>query len=914
MSDKKLVLIDGYGFFFRAYFAIRNIKRRSDGMAVNGVYGFTRMLMNVIVDMNSTHIGVVFDTGGKTFRHEKYPEYKANRPDIPNDMIPQFPLIREVTESLNIATIEKEGYEADDIIATLAKQAEKEGFETWIISSDKDLMQLVDNRIFLYDTKESKKITITEVKDKWGVEPSKLLDVLALMGDTSDNVPGVAGIGVKTAAELVNEYGSVNEIIENLDKIKQEKRKNLIKNNIGNLLLSKELVTLVDDIDLNISIDDLQFKNFNPIKFRDFLYRMEFNSIAREIEKKFINDGLFSSKKISKNYEYKKITDINSLKNAISEILKYNSETFFCILTDNINDYKNIKNIILSDENKKYVYHISLNNDDEKLSDFFISNSPNNYLLENDVFNELSIFFSDNRIKKITYDLKKQIRLLIKFNINFINYDDIGLISYVLDNGKFTQNLYNIITKYIINNIESKVDNIDRILSIIEQYEKGKNLSSLVNNNDFDFYCVIIECFERSYKLVGDRINNDDKLKKLYVDIEKPLIEVLADMENEGIGIDISELDRLSDYFNNKLNIIESKIYKVVGSTFNLNSPKQIGEMLFEKMNLPMGKKSKKSGYYSTDIDVLEELYKSGFEIAGDILEYRHYSKLKSTYTDVLPKLIDKNNRVHTNYSNTFVITGRLSSNNPNLQNIPIRTEDGEKIRRTFIAKNGYSLIDADYSQIELRILAQYANVKQLKENFKNNLDIHSETAKKIFKTNEITPEMRRMAKAINFSIVYGTTSFGLARRLDMSNLEAKRYMDDYFLIYPEIKNYMDNIKILAKNNGYVETMYGRKCYVNLASAREPQKSFLERLAINAPIQGTGADIIKMAMNDVHKAINDFDAKIILQVHDELLIKVLDEQIGKVKVIVKNIMENVVKFDIPLLVDVKVGKNWGEVH
>ena len=324
MSDKKLVLIDGYGFFFRAYFAIRNIKRRSDGMAVNGVYGFTRMLMNVIVDMNSTHIGVVFDTGGKTFRHEKYPEYKANRPDIPNDMIPQFPLIREVTESLNIATIEKEGYEADDIIATLAKQAEKEGFETWIISSDKDLMQLVDDRIFLYDTKELKKITITEVKDKWGVEPSKLLDVLALMGDTSDNVPGVAGIGVKTAAELVNEYGSVNEIIENLDKIKQEKRKNLIKNNIGNLLLSKELVTLVDDIDLNISIDDLQFKNFNPIKFRDFLYRMEFNSIAREIEKKFINDGLFFSKKISKNYEYKKITDINSLKNAISEILKYN--------------------------------------------------------------------------------------------------------------------------------------------------------------------------------------------------------------------------------------------------------------------------------------------------------------------------------------------------------------------------------------------------------------------------------------------------------------------------------------------------------------------------------------------------------------------------------------------------------------
>lgn len=914
MSNKKLVLIDGYSFFFRAYFAIKNIKKRSDGMAVNGIYGFTRMLMNVIVDMNATHICVVFDTGGKTLRHEKYPEYKANRPAVPDDMIPQFPLIREVTKSLNIVTIEKPGYEADDIIATLAKQAGKEDYEVWIISCDKDLMQLVDDNIFLYDTKESKKITAVDVKNKWGVEPCKILDVLALMGDSSDNIPGVAGIGSKTAAELINEYGSVDEIIKNLDSIKQEKRRNLIKENIKNLLLSKELVTLVENVDLGISIDDLLFKNFDPIKFRDFLYSMEFNSIAREIEKKFINDSYREEEKINKSYEYKKITDIISLKIFISEILSKNTELFFSILTDNINDYSEVKHIILSDKKKNNIYHISLGEESQNLSDFFTMNSCYDCLAESDVFSELSVLFEKQNLKKITYNAKKQIRLLLKFGIKVCNYYDIGLMSYIIDNGKFNQNLYNIITKYLLNNIEFKIEGVEKLLSIVEQYEKGKVLSSIITNNDFNFYCLITEVIEHLYRLINDRMNSDSKLKKLYDDIEMPLIEVLANMEYDGVRIDINELGKLNDFFDEKLKLIENKIYKTIGFEFNLNSPKQIGEILFEKMNLPLAKKSKKSGYYSTDVEVLDELYKSGFEIAGDILEYRHYIKLKNTYTDVLPKLIDKNNRVHTSYSNTFVITGRLSSNNPNLQNIPIRTEDGEKIRKTFIAKPGYSLIVADYSQIELRILAQYANVKQLKENFLKGLDIHSETAKKVFKTDNVTPDMRRMAKAINFSIVYGTTSFGLAKRLDMSNFEAKNYMDNYFMLYPEVREYMENIKTFAKKNGYVETMYGRKCYIDLNSIKEPQKSFLERLAINAPIQGTGADIIKMAMNEIYKVIKNFDAKIILQVHDELLIEVVDSQVNYFKELVKNTMENVVKFDVPLLVDVKTGKNWADVH
>lgn len=915
MSDKKLILIDGYSFFFRAYYAIKNIKRRSDGMAVNGVYGFTRMLMNVIVDMNSTHIGVVFDTGEKTLRHDKYPQYKANRPPVPDDMIPQFSLIREATKSLNIVTIEKSGYEADDVIATLAKQAEKEGFEVWIISCDKDLMQLVDDNIFLYDTKESKKITTNDVKQKWGVEPNKLLDVLALMGDNSDNVPGVAGIGPKTAAELVNEYGSVDEIIKNLDSIKQEKRRNLIKDNINNLVLSKELITLVENVDLGISIDDLLFKNFNPTKFRDFLYEMEFNSIAKEIEKKFINNSSYREDiKINTNYEYKRITDISSLKSVIIDILDQNTELFFIILTNKIDDYADIKHVIFSDKIKKNIYHIHFNDENRNLSDFFTVTSSTNSLNRNDVFSELLILFENEKLKKITYNAKKQIRLLLKYETKIHNYEDIGLMSYIIDNGKFNQNFYNLIVKYLLNNVELKIDGVDKLLDVIDKYEKGKDLTSLIKSNDFSLCCLIIEVMENLYRMIADRITNDTKLKKLYDDVEKPLLEVLANMEYDGVKIDINELKKLSDFFDDKLRVIENKIYKAVGFTFNLNSPKQIGEILFEKMNLPMAKKSRKSGYYSTDIEILDELYKSGFEIAGDILEYRHYTKLKNTYADVLPKLIDKNNRVHTNYSNTFVITGRLSSSNPNLQNIPIRTEDGEKIRKTFIAKNGYSLIGADYSQIELRILAQYANVKKLKENFIRGLDIHSETAKKVFKTDSITADMRRMAKAINFSIVYGTTSFGLAKRLDMSNLEAKNYMDNYFQLYPEVKEYMENMKDFVRKNGYVETMYGRKCYIDLNSVKEPQKSFLERLAINAPIQGTGADIIKMTMNKLFEALKDFNAKIILQVHDELLVEVVDDQAGKVMNLVKYLMENVVKFDIPLLVDVKVGKNWVEVH
>jgi DNA polymerase-1 len=505
-------------------------------------------------------------------------------------------------------------------------------------------------------------------------------------------------------------------------------------------------------------------------------------------------------------------------------------------------------------------------------------------------------------------------RILKKFGVDIVNYDDIGLMSYIIDNGRLDHSLTGIIGKYLSGGVQVRLGNVEENRLLTEKYEKGANLESLGISDMFALSCREIEILKTLYGLIEERLNEAADLRDLYNEVEKPLVSVLADMEREGIRVDVGELRSLSEYFYEKLQKIESKTYREVGQEFNINSPKQVGEILFEKLNLPLGKKSRSSGYYSTDTEVLDELYQMGYSIAGDILEYRHYIKFKNTYTDVLPKLIDRNGRLHTNFSNTYVITGRLSSSNPNLQNIPIRTEDGEKIRKTFISKEGFSLIGADYSQIELRILAHYANVKNLIESFRNGCDVHAETAKKVFRTNAVTPEMRRLAKIINFSIIYGTTPFGLAKRLSISNNEAKEYIDNYFRIYPEIMDYMNQTIEAARRQGFVKTLFNRICYIDASHAKEPQKSFLERLMINAPIQGTGADIIKKAMVGVHENIRNFDAKIVLQVHDELLLESKDDCIEEVKNIVKDTMENVVKFQVPLPVDVKVGKNWNEAH
>ena len=900
----KLVLIDGYGFLFRAYFAIKNLKR-SDGIATNGAYGFTRMLMNLLANINATHIAIVFDSGKKTFRHEIFPQYKANRPPVPEDLIPQFTMIRDAANALNIKTLEKVGYEADDIIATLATKAEKEDFEILIVSSDKDLMQLVNNNIFMYDAMKEKKIYTEDVFEKWGVEPSRLLDVLSLIGDTADNVSGVQGIGPKTAVELINEYGSVENLIENVQNIKQEKRKNTIINHLDDLKLSKRLITLEKNVDLEEKLDDLKIQAIEPEKLIKFLNSMEFYTIADKVREAYRDqdEDLFNDKK-SNFFEYKKITNQEQLDECIKNI---KNKLYIDIVTEKYESYDNIRSITIIDNTKKYICFIPFENN--KDNDLFSSNTKN-LLNTFDIFSSLKKILEDENILKISYNIKKLIRISKQYNIGINNYDDIGVMSYVLDSGKFDISQNELIKQFLYNNIELKIKNLEKNNELLANYEKNKEISK-ISSDLFNISCFKLETIFFLYDIMKDRID-DCKQKDIYYKIENPLIKVLAEMEFNGIKIDVNELNSLSSYFLKKINNTEESIFGEVGCIFNIGSPKQLGEILFEKLNLPH--KKTKTNSYSTDNEILEELSEQGFKIADKIIEWRHFSKLKSTYSDILVKVIDKNYRIHTTFLNTNVVTGRLSSINPNIQNIPIKTEEGTKIRRTFIAKDGYKLIGADYSQIELRILAHYANVKKLIESFNNNEDIHTETAKKIFDTEEITPDMRRSAKIINFSIVYGTTSFGLSKRLNNNKKEAENYINNYFKTYPEIKQYMKNTIDFASKNGYTETLLGRKCYINLINSKGIHKQFLERLAINSPIQGTGADIIKMATIELQEKLKNFDAKILLQIHDELVIEVKTEIANNIARIVKDTMENIIKLSVPLVVDVKIGNNWDEIH
>ncbi|MDR1494711.1 MAG: hypothetical protein LBI29_01590, partial [Rickettsiales bacterium] len=621
MKDKKLILVDGYSFFFRAYFALKNIKKRSDGLAVNGIYGFTRMLVKLIVDLRSTHIAVVFDTGGKNFRHEISPDYKSNRPAVPDDMIPQFPFLREVAEVMNLRTVEKMGYEADDVIATLTTKAKSEGYEVWIISGDKDLAQLVDDDVFLYDAKDGKKIGAEDILEKWGVYPKQILGVLSLMGDASDNISGVPSIGQKTAVKLIREYDTVENLIANLETVKPDRVRNAIENNINKLLLSEQLVTLRSNIDLDLSVDDLVFRNFNPAKFVDFLYHMEFNSIAREIEKSF-GETREPFPTGSRDYEYKKIVDLETLTSVCRDLVNSNDKTVFYIKTESIGDLENVKTLCFSDEHRMHIYFICLV-DFGGPDDLLDLNLGKNCLNFERVAIGLRSMFENPDLLKISYNTKRQMRILKRFGINIVNYDDLGLMSYVLDNGKFEHSLARIVEEYLSNNVQIRFNGIEETRQIFEHYEKGVGLDSLGIPDMFTFSCREIEVLKILHKLISERLETALDLKELYDGMERPLVRVLAEMEHEGIRIDSGELRALSDYFSRELQRVESKIFREIGQEFNVNSPKQVGEILFEKMHLPGGKKSRNSGYYSTDTEVLDDLHQMGFSIAGDVLEYR---------------------------------------------------------------------------------------------------------------------------------------------------------------------------------------------------------------------------------------------------------------------------------------------------
>ncbi len=896
---KHLFLIDGYGFVFRAYHAMPPLTR-DDGTPVGAVYGFTNMIMKLKnrteID-NGHHMLVVFDAGGKTFRNDIYPEYKANRPPAPEDLIPQFPIVREAAEALGLPQISMKGYEADDIIATYTKMAVKQGMKVTVISSDKDLMQLVGDDVEMYDAMKDKRIGIQEVEDKFGVEPVKVLDLLALMGDSADNIPGVPGIGPKTAAQLLGNFGTLEGILANAEYIKQKKRRESLIEFADQARLSLELAKLCYDVPVDGNIEDFAVKEENPDEILDFLRKQGFRSLVTRFEKKHGREGeayniaTATVKKVANNNQnqqsfHEVISDIKVLENWLSNVKK----TGKLVIISEVDKKGNYLSISLSyDENISCNIPLILDENKEEQGDLFsneaVSTEKKSISID-EVGEVLRGILTDNAILKIGHNIKDVMKL---FNCEIETYDDTMLISYILDGSKHKHDVVNLAQMHL--GIEPNEDDNSRVAELVFQLNK----------------------------FLRQRLFNE-KMLTIYETIERPLIDILDNMEKAGFRLDSKELTNLSQDFGDRLKNLERDIYSLAGREFNIASPKQLGEILFDDMNIEGGKKSK-SGAYKTGVEVLEKLSDEGHNIAEKIINWRMLSKLITTYTNALGKQVDiKTGRVHTNFNMTATSTGRLSSSNPNLQNIPIRSSDGRRIRNAFVADKGNLLISADYSQIELRLLAHIAEIDTLKTAFKEGRDIHTLTASQVIGVpiENVDADMRRSAKAINFGIIYGQSAFGLAKQLGVGRKEAAEYIEAYFTQYPGIKSYMEETKEFARENGYVTTLYGRKCYMNgIGDRNGARRAFAERAAINAPIQGTAADIIKMAMIKVNRVLNSLikvNAKMLLQVHDELVIEVPEKNVEEISSLVKKEMEQVVSLSIPLTVEVNSGSDWGSIH
>ena len=931
MNDKKhIYLVDGSTYIFRAYHALPPLTRKSDGFPVGAISGFCNMLDKLIKDEreknNLTHLLVIFDASGKTFRNDIYPEYKANRSSPPEDLIPQFPVIRKATDAFNVNHVEMLGYEADDLIASYAKAAINEKMKVTIVSSDKDLMQLVKEDVSMLDTMKNRLIQKNEVIEKFGVEPKKVIDVQSLAGDSIDNIPGVPGIGIKTAALLINEYDNLDNLLEKASNIKQNKRRESLIEFADQARLSRELVTLKEDVKLPIPIKDIEIQSFDPKKLISFLKGMEFKTLtekkAREFnlnledieteelelefnKEKEVETETKNEKDFNK-FDYKKYTTIVS-KNELDNWKRKITEKGYVAIdteTDSLNAIQaNLIGFSLAtDINEACYIPIKHDNADEQIH-------------IDDAIDFLKSINEDPSILKIFHNKKYDALVLDKYNIKVNSYDDTMLISYSLGSGGTRHSLDFLAKKYMSHSA----------ISFKEIAGSGKNQKSFneININEASIYAAEdADITFRLWKILRPRLMSE-KISSVYETIERPLAKVIMDMEKNGVCIDEKILKDLSIKFENDIKKIEKECFEIVGNEFNLGSPKQIGEILFDKLKIKGGKKTP-SGAWSTDAETLNFLASSGNILPKLLLEWRGLSKLKSTYTDALPNFINKNTkRIHTSYSMSSTSTGRLSSSDPNLQNIPIKNEEGKMIRSAFIAEDGYSLISADYSQIELRIIAHISDDNNLKNAFKNDIDIHSLTASEVFGVpiEDMSQDIRRKAKAINFGIIYGISPFGLSNQLDISRSEASDYIRSYFEKFPSIRDYMESTKEFAKNNGFVKTLFGRKCIIDDSGNRGPGgKAFMERAAINAPIQGTAADIIKRAMIKIPKNLKkeNLETKMIMQVHDELIFETKDSEIEKTMSIVIKEMSEAHKPVVDLSVDLKVeaasGKNWDQAH
>jgi DNA polymerase-1 len=924
-----LHLIDGSGFIFRAYHALPPLTRKSDGLPVGAVSGFCNMLFKIIEDQKGsnapTHLVVVFDAKGKTFRSDIYPEYKMNRPPAPEDLIPQFPLTRDATRAFGLACIEQEGFEADDIMATLAVQAREAGGQVTIVSSDKDLMQLVGNGVEMYDAMKNKRIGPEQVEEKFGVAPNRVIDVQSLAGDSVDNVPGAPGIGVKTAALLINEYGDLDSLLERASEIKQPKRRETLIENADQIRTSRDLVTLKTDMEMDCDFDDFQVQAPDPEVVLKFLAEMEFRTMSARIANKLgvsapeissdrINneDQITEAESISINTEkYELIDNVNDLNRWVTKIYQRGYvavDTETTGLNDMIVD---LVGICLSVEIGEacYIPVGHTNGEDDLFGGASLCNGQINL---DEALEILRPVLQDPSIIKIGQNVKYDTKIFARYDVNLAPVDDTMLLSYAINGGKHNHGMDYLSERYLNHKPIS-------IKTLLGSGKSAITFDKVSINDAVNYAAEDADITLRLWKLFKPMLH-ESSVTKVYETLERPLIPVLAKMEMNGIKVDRNTLSRMSNNFAQSMSGLEAEIYDLAGQTFNVGSPKQLGEILFDKLELPGGKKGK-TGAYGTGVDVLEDLASEGHELPVKVLDWRQMSKLKSTYTDALQGHINPNTgRVHTSYVISGASTGRLSSTDPNLQNIPIRSEAGRKIREAFIAEEGNVLLSLDYSQIELRILAHIAKIDTLKQAFHEGQDIHALTASQMFNVplENMDPMVRRQAKAINFGVIYGISGFGLARNLRIPRKEAQSFIDTYFERFPGIRTYMDETVSFAKENGYVETLFGRKIHTSEINAKGPQAGFAKRAAINAPIQGTAADVIRRAMVQMPNAISHLPVKMLLQVHDELIFEVNKDALNETTEVVRNIMEKasepVVKLDVPLVVDAGFGGNWADAH
>jgi DNA polymerase-1 len=918
-TPKHLFLVDGSGFIFRAFHALPPMTRE-DGTPVNAVFGFTKMLMKLLEDTDADLVAVVFDRTRKTFRSDIYPEYKAHRPPPPDELISQFQLVRDATEALNVPAVDMDGFEADDLIATYARQAAERGMEVTIVSSDKDLMQLVDGRVTMLDAMKNKVIGPNEVVEKFGVGPERVVDVQALAGDSTDNVPGIEGIGIKTAAQLINEYGDLDTLLARADEIKQPKRREKLTEQADRARISRELVRLKDDVPVTLTLEDFAVKQPDAERLLGFLKEQGFRSLVTNVGARLgVQSGdaaVAAADAPPAENEYELVQEIAQLERWVAAADKAGVVAFDTETTSLDSMRAELVGFSLSVEPGRACYvpvaHKAPGSGEtgDLLSGAGVAPPPRQIPLK-DALAVLKPLLADPGVLKIGQNIKYDMQVLARYGLEIAPIDDTMLLSYVLEGGLHGHGMDELAREHLgLETVKFK--------DVVGTGKAQVTFDYVELERARDYAAEDADVTLRLHRLLKPHLAQDHMVS-VYETLERPLVPVLNAMEREGIKVDAKELKRLSDDFAKRMADLETEIHGLAGHEFNVGSPKQLGEILFDEMSLAGGKKGK-TGAYATGADVLEGLAAEGYDLPARVLDWRQLQKLKSTYTDALIEAINPaTGRVHTSYAQAATTTGRLSSTDPNLQNIPVRTDEGRKIRRAFVAEPGHVLLSADYSQIELRLLAHVAGIEALRQAFLDGQDIHAITAAQVFgvPVEGMDPMVRRNAKAINFGIIYGISAFGLARQLGIERGDAARYIEAYFEKYPGIKDYMERAKAQAHETGFVTTMFGRKCHMRGINDRNPNmRGFAERAAINAPIQGGAADIIKRAMIRLPGALAEAKSKarMLLQVHDELVFEVPEAELAETTALVKRVMESAAHLDVPLVVDTGAGLNWGEAH